>query len=294
MSDRGFVATATTGLSVTDATANVALSGKGESVLVQNKGAKWVYFKLFDSAQTVAASIVATTSATPLGPGAGIVMDKGTFDYIAAICDSTESSTLKMTTGGGNVFIAQAAEVAISGITVTTDSQATATAAAPSYSEGTSNDLSMNLAGSLRVIYGPLGQGAMAASVPVVIASNQSAVPVSGTLTAVTTVTAVTDITNAVKTRPAANTTGTQSNVASSGSDVTILASNANRLGAAVYNDSTQILYLLLANATSSTTVYTVQMATLTYYEVPFGYSGVIKGIWASANGSARVTEITA
>lgn len=87
--------------------------------------------------------------------------------------------------------------------------------------------------------------------------------------------------------------TGTQSNVAASASDVTVLASNANRLGATVFNDSTAILYLLLANATSSATVHTHQVGAGGYYEVPFGYTGVIKGIWASATGSARVTELT-
>lgn len=305
MSERGFQANATTGLSVTDTTGNVALAAAASVVLVQNMGAKVCYIKLG------ASGVTATTSDFPLGPGAAIPMDQGTFTYIAAICASTESTTLKMTSGGGLAFMALSAQVALSGVTVTADAEGTATAAAPSYSEGTSNNISMNLAGALRVIYGTLGQAVMAASVPVTLASNQSALAVTLTSTTitgtvavtqsgtwnvatVTTVTAVTDITNAVKTRPAANTTGTQSNVASSASDVTILASNASRLGATIYNDSTQILYLLLSNATSSTTVYTVQMATLTYYEVPFGYSGTIKGIWASANGSARVTEITA
>ena len=85
--------------------------------------------------------------------------------------------------------------------------------------------------------------------------------------------------------------TGTQSIVASSATDVTILASNANRLGAAIYNDSTQILYLLVGAGTSSATVFTVAMATASYFEVPACYTGIIKGLWASANGSARVTE---
>lgn len=101
---------------------------------------------------------------------------------------------------------------------------------------------------------------------------------------------AIAEISSAVRFRA---TTGTQSNVSGSASDVTILASNANRMGATVTNDSTAILYLLLANATSSTTVHTVQLGPGDYYEVPFGYSGVIKGIWASATGSARVTELT-
>jgi|ERR1700722_3486725 len=116
-----------------------------------------------------------------------------------------------------------------------------------------------------------LGQALMATSVPVTMASDQSAIPVKSN----------------------ASSTGTQSIVASSATDVTILASNTNRLGATIYNDSTQILYILLSNATSSNTVYTTQLIAGSYYEVPFGYKGVIKGLWASVNGNARVTELT-
>lgn len=90
--------------------------------------------------------------------------------------------------------------------------------------------------------------------------------------------------------------TGTITSVASSATDVTVLASNASRKSAAVYNDSTQILYLALSNTTSSATVYTTQIAAGGYYELPVGrdgvYTGVLKGIWASANGNARVTEL--
>lgn len=96
-----------------------------------------------------------------------------------------------------------------------------------------------------------------------------------------------------VTTKETRSTTGTQSSVAGSASDVTILASNANRLGASVENDSTAILYLLLANATSSSTNRTVKVPPDGYYEVPFNYTGVIKGLWASATGSVRVTEFT-
>lgn len=87
--------------------------------------------------------------------------------------------------------------------------------------------------------------------------------------------------------------TGTTSNVSGSASSGTILASNSNRLGAAIYNDSTAVLYLLLASGTASTTNYTVQLAPQFYYEVPFSYTGIIVGIWAAANGAARVTEFT-
>lgn len=87
--------------------------------------------------------------------------------------------------------------------------------------------------------------------------------------------------------------TATRSNVAGSASDGTILAANIGRKGATIHNDSTAILYLLLATGTSSATNFTVQMPAGAYYELPFRYTGVIKGIWASATGNARVTEFT-
>ena len=87
--------------------------------------------------------------------------------------------------------------------------------------------------------------------------------------------------------------TGTASSVASSATDVTILAANTARYGASVFNDSSAILYLLVGAGTSSATNHTVQVAPGAYYEVPYGYTGILKGLWASATGSARVTEWT-
>lgn len=87
--------------------------------------------------------------------------------------------------------------------------------------------------------------------------------------------------------------TGTQTSVAGAAVDTSILASNANRKGATVYNDSTAILYLLVGTGAASNTVYTLQIAGGGYYEVPFGYTGQIRGIWASATGNARIVEFT-
>ena len=79
--------------------------------------------------------------------------------------------------------------------------------------------------------------------------------------------------------------------VSGSDSSVTILASNGSRKNAQVFNDSTAVLYLLCADAAASATAYTIKMSAGALYEVPFGYTGIIKGIWASATGAARVTE---
>lgn len=88
--------------------------------------------------------------------------------------------------------------------------------------------------------------------------------------------------------------TATLANVASSATNVTLLAANTARLGATIFNDSTQVLYVKFG-ATASATSYTVQIAAGGYYEVPQPvFTGKLDGIWASANGNARVTETSA
>lgn len=85
----------------------------------------------------------------------------------------------------------------------------------------------------------------------------------------------------------------TLANIASSASNVTLQALNASRKGWVVFNDSTAVLYIKFA-ATASATSYTVQVPAGGYYELPKQnaiYTGIIDGIWASANGNARVTE---
>jgi hypothetical protein len=88
--------------------------------------------------------------------------------------------------------------------------------------------------------------------------------------------------------------TATVTSVASSISSVAILAANSKRRGACIVNASTAILYLRLDGGTATaTTGHSVQLPTLGYYEVPFGFTGAITGIWAAANGSANITEFT-
>jgi hypothetical protein len=85
--------------------------------------------------------------------------------------------------------------------------------------------------------------------------------------------------------------TATTANVASSATNVTVLAANGGANGRAVYNDSTAVLYLKFGT-TASTTSYTVQLAAGAYYEFPQPlYAGQVDGIWAAANGFARTTE---
>jgi hypothetical protein len=97
---------------------------------------------------------------------------------------------------------------------------------------------------------------------------------------------------NSVAVSAAGNATATLSNVAASATSVTLLASNTARKGGTIWNDSTAILYVKLGS-TAAATSCTVKMAADSYYEVPFNYNGIITGIWASATGNARVTEVT-
>jgi hypothetical protein len=85
---------------------------------------------------------------------------------------------------------------------------------------------------------------------------------------------------------------------AASASDTLILAANANRVGATVTNDSSAVLYLAFGTTAASLSDYTVTLAgsgaaPFAYYEVPFGWVGEIRGIWASATGHARVSEMS-
>lgn len=80
--------------------------------------------------------------------------------------------------------------------------------------------------------------------------------------------------------------------VLSSISTVSIMALNAARKGATIYNRAGTTVYVKLGTA-ADTSVFTVLMANDAYYELPFGYTGVVAGITASNAGTINVTELT-
>lgn len=89
--------------------------------------------------------------------------------------------------------------------------------------------------------------------------------------------------------------TATHSTVGDAATSTTILAANSARRGASIINVSSAILYLDMSGGTATaTTAHHVQLVQNAYFEVPFGYTGAITGIWASdAGGSANVVEYT-
>lgn len=88
---------------------------------------------------------------------------------------------------------------------------------------------------------------------------------------------------------------GTQTNVAGAIADTLLLAANASRKGATIYNDAAggNRLRILLSTVAASSTVFTVRLSGGDYFELPFGYTGMVRGIWDIAAGTARVTEFT-
>lgn len=98
---------------------------------------------------------------------------------------------------------------------------------------------------------------------------------------------------------PAKAATATHSDVTAAAATTPILAANTNRLpGSTITNDSTAIMYVLLGSGTVSATNYTVAIDGKTtvpgVYFLPDGWTGAVQGIWASATGTARVTELSA
>ena len=71
----------------------------------------------------------------------------------------------------------------------------------------------------------------------------------------------------------------------------TIATSNIDRLGCTIFNTGPGNLHISLGT-TASTSVFTVRLSSGDYYEVPFNYTGLIGGIFATA-GTAEVTEVS-
>lgn len=86
--------------------------------------------------------------------------------------------------------------------------------------------------------------------------------------------------------------TATLTTVASSITSTTIIAANVNRKDLKIFNNSTSKLYLAFVG-TASVAAFTVPLEAGGFYEQGILYTGIVTGIWVSANGNAQVTELT-
>ncbi len=72
---------------------------------------------------------------------------------------------------------------------------------------------------------------------------------------------------------------------------VTLAAADPGRQGMTICNDSTALLHIKMGAAASLTSKTAIIAANGGYFEVPFGYRGIITGLWAALNGNAYVTK---
>jgi len=91
---------------------------------------------------------------------------------------------------------------------------------------------------------------------------------------------------------PNATTGGTGPTDFTSTSYGTIATASTGRLGCTIFNSGPGNLHVLLGTATASTSVFSVRLSSGDYYEVPFNYTGLIGGIFATA-GTAEVTQLS-
>jgi hypothetical protein len=88
------------------------------------------------------------------------------------------------------------------------------------------------------------------------------------------------------------STTGATPTTFTSTTYATISASNASRKGLAIFSEGAGLLYVTLGTSTTTTSLYTARLSAGDYYEIPFEYTGLVGGLFATA-GTARVTEVS-
>lgn len=87
--------------------------------------------------------------------------------------------------------------------------------------------------------------------------------------------------------------TGTTSRPsASTTTSAQLLAANTSRLGATIWNEGANELFVK-AGTTASTTDYSTRIPPGGYWEAPFGYTGRIDGITSTGTAQAQITEYT-
>jgi hypothetical protein len=171
------------------------------------------------------------------------------------------------------------------------------TTAAPTYTTGQLNALSLTTAGQLR-IDSAYPTGTVTASAPDMtevggIVTTAAPTYTTGQVNALSLDTSGNlRVTGTVTTNKAA--TSAVTSVPQSTSNTQLLAANANRVFASVYNNTGQKMFIKLGTGANSTTSYSIQLMPNSYWEVPNDWTGEIDAVW-SGNGaaSALVTELT-
>jgi len=191
-----------------------------------------------------------------------VTANQGTSPWVTSVSGTvavTQSTSPWIVAGGGTAGTPASGVVTIQGIAGMThlsdDGYAFATTAAPSYTNSTWNPLSVDLAGNLRTV-------ATQGTTPWVVVTNKAA-------------------------------TSSVTSVAQAVTNTVLLAANATRQFASIYNFSGQKMFIKLGT-TASTSSYSIKLMPNSYWEVPVDYTGEIDAVWSGAGGNgALVTELT-
>lgn len=171
---------------------------------------------------------------------------------------------------------------------------ASVTTAAPAYTTGQMSALSLTTTGLLRIdgVY-PVNATTPTTDITFIGGAVTTAAPsyTTGQLSALSLDTNGNLRTTAIVNKAA---TSTVTSVAGAASSTSVLASNASRIFAAIYNNTTKNMYVLLGSGTASPTNCTTVLMKGVYWEIPVDYTGAVTAIWdAGVTGSALMTELT-
>lgn len=235
------------------------------------------------TASNLNATIVGTTAAGS-GASTGLVTIQGNASGTPVPISGTVTATNPSVGTDGSAALASDTQV---GGKVTT--------AAPTYTTGNLNALSLTTLGGLRIdgVYASGTANATAADLGAMGGYVTTSAPTytTGQLNALSLDTAGNLRTTAVVNKAS---TSAVTSVAGATSSTSVLASNSSRIFAAIYNNTNKNMYVLLGGGTASTSNFTTILFAATYWEVPVDYTGAINAIWASGvSGSVLVTELT-
>lgn len=88
--------------------------------------------------------------------------------------------------------------------------------------------------------------------------------------------------------------TSAVTSVAQSTSNTVLLSPNQNRIFASIYNNSGQKMFIKLGVTANNSNSYSIQLMPNSYWEVPQDYQGEIDTVWNGAGGgNALVTELS-
>jgi hypothetical protein len=90
------------------------------------------------------------------------------------------------------------------------------------------------------------------------------------------------------------STTSNVTTVAGATTNTSILAANATRIFASIYNGTNKNMYILCNSGAASTTNYSIVLITGSYWELPVDWTGAVNAVWANGvSGNALITEMT-